>query len=38
VEVPAQVVAQAGALRDETLAVIDEQANVELGARELGDR
>lgn len=30
VEVPAQVVAQAGALRDEALAVVDEQANVEL--------
>jgi hypothetical protein len=38
VEVRAQVVAQAGALRDETLTVIDEQANVELGARELRDR
>ena len=38
VEVPAQVVAQAGSLCDETLAVIDEQPNVELGPRELRDR
>jgi hypothetical protein len=37
VRVPAQVVDQGGALRDEALAVIDEQADVELAAREPRD-
>ena len=37
VQVPAQVVAQRGALRDEPLAVIDEQPDVELGAGQLRD-
>ena len=34
---PAQVVDQRGALRDQALAVIDEQPDIKLGARELGD-
>ena len=38
VQVPAQVVDQRGALRDQPLAVIDEQPDVELGAGELRDR
>ena len=38
VQVPAQVVAQRGALRDEPLAVIDEQPDVELRAGQPRDR
>ena len=34
---PAQVVDELGALRDEPLAVIDEQPDIELGARQLRD-
>jgi hypothetical protein len=37
VQMPAQVVAQRGALRDEPLAVIDEQSDVELRAGQLRD-
>ena len=38
VQVPAQVVAERGALRDEPFAVIDEQPDVELRAGQLRDR
>ena len=38
VQLPAQIVGQRGALLDEPIAVIDEQANVELGAGELRER
>ena len=37
VEMPAQVVAQCGALGDQAFAVTDEQANIELRSGELRD-